>query len=108
MMRLCDQHQIVYDFGYNRAQSVRCPVCLAEREIDQHERENERLRENEQSRTLTIMHRVWQLETAMQSAMKELGVPQPDYPAPVTNAYELLKMNLETQPPSTTPLLEIP
>ena len=41
MMKLCDQHQIVYDFGYNRAQSVRCPVCLAEREIDQHERENE-------------------------------------------------------------------
>ncbi len=32
--------------------------------------------------------------TAIREAMNELGVPQPSYPAPVANAYKLLKAAL--------------
>jgi len=31
----------------------------------------------------------------MRDAMNELGVPQPDYPSPVTTAYELLNQRLQ-------------
>ena len=40
MIKLCDTHQVVYD----SVKWVWCPVCEDCREIDQHERENERLR----------------------------------------------------------------
>ena len=40
MIKLCDTHQVVYD----SVKWVWCPVCEDYREIDRHERENERLR----------------------------------------------------------------
>ena len=40
MLKLCDTHQIVYD----TAKWLYCPVCEDYKEIDRHERENERLR----------------------------------------------------------------
>lgn len=35
---------------------------------------------------------------AIDTAMHELGVPQPEYPAPVTNAYHVLQTALTTTP----------
>jgi len=40
MIKLCDRHQVVYD----SVKWLRCPVCEDYKEIDRHERENERLR----------------------------------------------------------------
>jgi len=38
--------------------------------------------------------RVAELEDAIAAAMNELGIPQDDYPAPVANAYEVLRVVL--------------
>ena len=36
--------------------------------------------------------------TAMKAALKELGVPEPDYPAPVANAHNILRLALNNNP----------
>lgn len=37
-----------------------------------------------------LQARITELELAIYRAMKEIGIPNPDYAAPITNAYEIL------------------
>ena len=42
-------------------------------------------------------YKMIQLESAVKAALDELGVPGPDYPAPVANAVEILRAALTEQ-----------
>ena len=42
------------------------------------------------------VQRLDDLQTAIRNALNELGIPGPDYPAPVTNAVAILRKALES------------